>query len=201
MRPGRQTRSVDYEQYSPGPSKKVRTAVGRSIFADGGTGRITKASPERESQQIAAPGEGKRKTRKAKPTGFRSAPAVWSEPGRPARSEAGGPCANRSIGPAGAPRLRPLSTGEHKRIWIGSMNNQEALSRVITTTVAWESALTPGVTIGKTVRPCHERSFKKAEPFSGMQIDLRISSMVELFIALFSVSIFLAHVVEAYHAQ
>ena len=34
-----------------------------------------------------------------------------------------------------------------------------------------------------------------------MQIDLRISSMVELFIALFSVSIFLAHVVEAYHAQ
>ena len=35
-----------------------------------------KRRPERESQQIAAPGEGKRKTRQAKPTGFRSAPAV-----------------------------------------------------------------------------------------------------------------------------
>jgi hypothetical protein len=34
-----------------------------------------KQGPEKESQQIAAPGEGKRKTRRAKPTGFRSAPA------------------------------------------------------------------------------------------------------------------------------
>jgi hypothetical protein len=31
---------------------------------------------ERESQQIAAPGEGKRKTRRAKPAGFRSTTAV-----------------------------------------------------------------------------------------------------------------------------
>jgi hypothetical protein len=47
--------------HSHGPSKKVRTAVGRSIFAVGGPGRITKAGPERDSQQIAAPGEGKEK--------------------------------------------------------------------------------------------------------------------------------------------
>jgi hypothetical protein len=31
---------------------------------------------EKESQQIAAPGEGKRKTRRVKLAGFRSAPAV-----------------------------------------------------------------------------------------------------------------------------
>jgi hypothetical protein len=35
-----------------------------------------KQGPERENQQIAAPGEGKRKTRRAKPMGFRSAPAA-----------------------------------------------------------------------------------------------------------------------------
>ena len=35
-----------------------------------------KQRAERESQQIAAPAEGKRKTRRAKPMGFRSAPAV-----------------------------------------------------------------------------------------------------------------------------
>jgi hypothetical protein len=35
-----------------------------------------KQGPERESQQIAAPGEGKGKTRRAKPTGFGSAPDV-----------------------------------------------------------------------------------------------------------------------------
>jgi hypothetical protein len=35
-----------------------------------------KQGPERQSQQIAAPGEGKRTIRRAKPTGFRSAPAV-----------------------------------------------------------------------------------------------------------------------------
>jgi hypothetical protein len=34
-----------------------------------------KQGPERESQQIAAPGEGKRKTRRAKPASFRFAPA------------------------------------------------------------------------------------------------------------------------------
>jgi hypothetical protein len=32
--------------------------------------------PERESQQIGAPGSGKRKTRRVRPAGFRSAPAV-----------------------------------------------------------------------------------------------------------------------------
>jgi hypothetical protein len=35
-------------EYPPGPSKKVRTAVGRSILAVGGTGRITKARAGKE---------------------------------------------------------------------------------------------------------------------------------------------------------
>ncbi len=35
-----------------------------------------KQGPERESQQIAAPGKGKRKTHRIKPAGLRSASAV-----------------------------------------------------------------------------------------------------------------------------
>jgi hypothetical protein len=35
-----------------------------------------KQGPERESQQIVASGEGKRKTRQVKPAGYRSAPAA-----------------------------------------------------------------------------------------------------------------------------
>jgi len=37
--------------------------VGRSIGSAGGTGRVSKAGPENESQQIARPDKGKTKTR------------------------------------------------------------------------------------------------------------------------------------------
>ena len=60
--------------------------------------------PDRESQQIAASGTGKRKTRRAEPTGFRSAPAVSSEPARP-RFVPGGPVlALPELGPPNRPK-------------------------------------------------------------------------------------------------
>ena len=69
MRPGRQTRSFGYEQYPPRPSKKVRTAVGRQIYLAGHISDAQKHRLERCRQQLAVPGKGKRKTRRAEPAG------------------------------------------------------------------------------------------------------------------------------------
>lgn len=54
---------------------------------------------------------------------------------------------------------------------------------------------------GDIVQLCNERSFWVHRVHFALQIDLRISLMLELLITLFSVSIFVAHAVEAYKAQ
>jgi hypothetical protein len=69
MRPGRQTRSFGYEQYSPRPSKKVRTALGRQIHLAAHIGHAQKHRLERCRQQLTVPGKGKRKTRWVEPAG------------------------------------------------------------------------------------------------------------------------------------
>jgi hypothetical protein len=73
---GERKPGVGYEYHPPGPSKKVRTAVAARFSRSVEPVASLKQGPERESQQIVASGEGKRKTRQVKPAGYRSAPAA-----------------------------------------------------------------------------------------------------------------------------
>ena len=65
-----------YEYHPPGPSKTVRTAVGRSIFPANSFGRTSKpAAGERESADCRAC-QIKRKTRRVEAAGLRPSPTA-----------------------------------------------------------------------------------------------------------------------------